>query len=116
MLVYDKTHELARALKHSDEYRALLAAQQAIAADEQTLKMVKEFLAKQMEVEYEALAGKGEDKARAEQLQKLYELLMLNSKAKDFIQAYFRFQRMMADVYKIIGEAVAEGLDFFVKR
>lgn len=116
MSVYDRAHDLAKALKNSDEYKALLTAKNGIVGDDQAKNMVKDFLAKQMELEYEMMAGKTEDKAKTEKLQKMYELIMLNNKAGNFLQAHFRFQRMMADVYKIIGESVAEGLDIFAKE
>ncbi len=111
---YDKAHELARTLKASDEYRAFLTAKEAIAADPDAKKMVQDFLRKKMELEYEALAGK-EDTAKTEALHKMYELLVMNGKARVFLEAYFRFQRIMADISKIIGDSVAEGLDLFAK-
>lgn len=111
---YDKAHELARALQASGEYRALLAAKEAIAADPDARKMVEDFLRKQMEREYEVFAGK-EDAAKTEALQRMYELLAMNSKAREFLAAYSRFQRTMADISKIIGESVTEGLDIFAK-
>jgi cell fate (sporulation/competence/biofilm development) regulator YlbF (YheA/YmcA/DUF963 family) len=48
-------------------------------------------------------------------LQRMYELLAMNSKAREFLAAYSRFQRTMADISKIIGESVTEGLDIFAK-
>jgi len=116
MNTYDKAHELARALKNSDEYRSFLMAKKAIEADDQAKKMVKDFIAKQMELEYEMMSGKGEDKSKAQQLQKMYELIVLNSKASNFMQAHMRLQRVMGDIYKIIGESVAEGMDFFAQE
>ncbi len=111
---YDKAHELARALQASDEYRAFLAAKTALDADPDAKKMVKDFIVKKMEQEYEAFAGK-EDAAKKEALQRMYDLLAMNARARDFLAAYFRFQRTMADISKIIGDSVAEGLDLFAK-
>jgi cell fate (sporulation/competence/biofilm development) regulator YlbF (YheA/YmcA/DUF963 family) len=111
---YDKAHELARTLKASVEYRAFLTAKEALAADLDAQKMTQDFLRKKMELEYEALAGR-EDKAKTEALQRMYELLAMNAKAREFLEAYFRFQRIMADISKIIGDSVAEGLDLFAK-
>lgn len=116
MTHYDRAHELASALKSCDEYRSLLTAKKLVDSDDQAKKMVKDFIMKQMELEYEVMAGKPEDKAKTEQLQKMYELLSFNANARDYLQAYMRFQRAMADVYKIIGESVAEGLDLFAKE
>ena len=114
-MIYDRAHELARALKSSTEYQAFLKAKEALAPDGDAKKMVRDFLMKKAELEYEALSGKSEDKAKIEQLQRMYELLAYNSKAREFMEAHTRFQRIMADVSKIIGEAVAEGLDLFAK-
>ncbi|MDD4601526.1 hypothetical protein SDC9_27493 [bioreactor metagenome] len=115
MNIYDKAHDLAKALNNSDEYRAFLAAKQAVDADEQAKTMVHNFILKQMEIEYEMMSGKPEDKDKIEQLQKMYDLIAYNAKAHDFLQAHMRFQRIIADVYKIIGDSVAEGLDLFAK-
>ena len=41
--------------------------------------------------------------------------LTISAKARDFLHAHMRFQRMMSDLYKIIGDSVAEGLDIFGK-
>lgn len=111
---YDKAHELARALKASQEYRALIAAKAGIDADPGAKKMVKDFLRRQMEMEYEAMAGK-EDAAKLQGQQRMYELLAANSKAREFLEAYVRLQRTMGDISKIIGESVAEGLDIFAE-
>lgn len=115
MNVYDKAHELARALKDSGEYQNYLKAKQSIDVEPEAKKLIKEFLAKQMEVEYETMAGK-RDEAKVQQLQNMYQLLAYNTKAREFLDHYMRLQRMMSDIYKILGESVAEGLDFIVKE
>lgn len=115
MQIYDEAHALARALSTSAEFRALAAARQALEQDEQAKKMVQDFLAKQLEIQYDAMTGKPEDKANQERLAKLYEILQLNAKANAYLMAHVKFERLMADVYKIIGDAVAGGLDAFDK-
>jgi cell fate (sporulation/competence/biofilm development) regulator YlbF (YheA/YmcA/DUF963 family) len=115
-MIYDKAHDLARVLKASEEYRAINLAKEALGTDADAKKMVHDFLIKKAEIEYEGLAGREADKAKMVQLQRMYELLSYNAKAKNFLEAYTRFQRIMADVSKIIGDAVAEGLDIFAKK
>ncbi|HAK73954.1 MAG TPA: YlbF family regulator [Sporomusaceae bacterium] len=112
---YDKAHELARALQSSSEYQQFLTVKKAIDSDGPAKKMIKDFLARQMEIEYERMAGKGEDKEKMAQLQKMAELISFNPAARDFLQAHMRFQRVMADVYKILGDSIAEGMDIFAK-
>ncbi len=116
MNIYDKAHDLANTLKTSDEYQAVLKTKQPLAADEAATKMINDFFARQMELEYAALSGAPEDKEKKEQLQKLIQLIQYNKVALDYIQAQGRFQMMMKDIYKIIAESVAEGLDILEKK
>ncbi|EIW17962.1 MULTISPECIES: YlbF family regulator [Pelosinus] len=116
MNIYDKTHDLVRAIKESPEYREFMEVKKVIDTDEQAKKMVKDFIAKQMELEYDMMGGKGEDKATTEQIQQMYQLIVGNSKASAFMQSYMKFQRLVADIYKILGDSVAEGMDFFEKK
>lgn len=116
MSIHDKAHELAKELKNSEEYRSFLAAQKQLDTDEDAKRMIKTFLAKKLEAEYEMMAGKPEDKGKLEQLQKMYDLLTVNSRARDYIHAHMRFQQIMGDVYKIVGDSVAEGMSFFANE
>ena len=116
MSIHDKAHELAKSLKTSEEYKALLATQAALDTDDVAKKMVKEFLTKKMEAEYEIMAGKPEDKAKTEKLQKMYEVLAVNTRARDFLHAQIRFQQVMGDVYKILSDSVAEGMNIFANK
>lgn len=110
-MMYDKANELAKVLKESAEYREFLAARDVLATDSEAKKMAKEFI---MALGYEAIKGTDE-KEGMDKLQQMYEVLSHNAKARDFVDAYTRFQRVMADISKIIGEAVAEGMDIFAK-
>lgn len=116
MNAYDKGTELARALKESDEFKALGKARRELDTDAGARDMVKDFLRKQMEMQIEVMSGKADVKAKQESLQKLGELLSLNSRARDYISAYFRFQQVMQDIYKMIGDAVGEGMDPFAEK
>jgi cell fate (sporulation/competence/biofilm development) regulator YlbF (YheA/YmcA/DUF963 family) len=115
MNIYDKAHDLARMLQQSQEHQSFLVEQKKVQSDNQAKKMVKEFITKKIELEYETMAGKPEDKAKMEQLQRMYEVLCVNANARDFLHAQMRFQQLMGDVYKILGDSVAEGLDFLAK-
>lgn len=116
MNIHDKAHELAKSLHESQEYQLLLREQKKIENDSQARKMVKEFMTKKLEIEYEVMSGKPEDKQKVENLQRMYEVLAVNSNARDFLHAQMRFQQLMGDVYKIVGDSVAEGMDIFGKK
>ncbi len=107
MNVYDSANATAKAIKESQEHKRLLEAKNILATDAEAEKMVKDFLRKQTELQFEVMSGKQPDEAKHEQLQKLYELISLNTKGRDYLQAYMRFQLMMEDVSKIISDAVS---------
>jgi cell fate (sporulation/competence/biofilm development) regulator YlbF (YheA/YmcA/DUF963 family) len=105
MNAYDAANQLAQALKESHEHKKLNEAKNLLETDADAQKMVKDFLKKQTELQVEALSGKEISPAKQEQLQKLCELVAQTGKGRDYLQAYPRFQLMMEDVYKILGEA-----------
>ena len=115
MNIYDAAHNLADCLRKSAEYRKLLDSKQVLAQDPDAEKMVKDIITKKIELEYAVLAGQKDKAAAGEQLEKLYNLLAYNSKAVNFLEAYTRMQIILGDVYKILGDAVAEGIDFLAK-
>lgn len=104
--VYDNANQTAKALKESHEYKKLLEAKETLSSDKDAQNMVKDFLRKQMELQLEAMGGKEPAKEKQEQLQKLYELISLNEKGREYVQTYMRFQLMLEDIYKILGEAI----------
>lgn len=116
MIVHDKAHELGRVLRISEEYQAFLAAKKSLDNDAASKTMVQDFFKKKLAAEYDLLAGHPEDTQKSQELQKMYELILLNPKARDFIHTHMRFQQLAADIYKIIGDAVAEGMDVFGKE
>ena len=116
MNVHDKGSELARALKESDEYKALLRARQELNADPTAREMARDFLRKQMEMQLEIMSGKADVQEKQAALQKLYEVLAVNARARDFVALYMRFQQIIQDVYKMISDAVGEGLDPFAEK
>jgi len=107
MNVHDKAHELARALKESDEYKNFRSAYQVLIEDETAKMMVKDFMTKRMEIEELTFMGK-QDKEKEEQSQKLYELIILNTKASSFINSHMRLMQTMSDIHKIISQSFEE--------
>ncbi|MCI5837496.1 MAG: YlbF family regulator [Veillonellaceae bacterium] len=110
MNLYDKAHELARALEASEEMRQLLQAKEALAGDEAAAKMVREFLNLQVQAEYHQLLGKEGEFEGAAQLQQLGVLVQNNHVAREYLEAFMRWQRTAADIQKIIGDVLGRGL------
>ena len=94
---YDKAHDLAHAMRESEEYKELMA-------------LVRIFMAQQMQWEYAKLSGAPE----ADELQKKQEELMPqiqeNAAAAAYLQAQMRWSQISNDIYKIISEPITEGM------
>lgn len=107
---YDKAHELAHAMRESEEYKELMAAQEALKADAVAAALVRTFMAQQMQWEYAKLSGASE----ADELQKKQEELMPqiqeNAAAAAYLQAQMRWSQISNDIYKIISEPITEGM------
>ena len=115
---YDKAHDLAHAMRESEEYKELMAAQEAVKADAVATGLVRTFMAQQMQWEYAKLSGAPE----ADELQKKQEELMPqiqeelmpqiqeNAAATAYLQAQMRWSQISNDIYKIISEPITEGM------
>ncbi len=105
---YDKVHELVRAIKESDEVKEYLAIKEELFQDEKNKSMIKDFREKQVEVQSLLMQGKEAEPEKMEKLQNLYDILASNVKIKEFFDKEVRFDVMLSDIYKIIGEALKD--------
>ena len=108
MNVYDAANELGRAMRESQEYKRLSEAKKKLSADSSAESMVKDFMKQKQKKKIKQFSSKRKKKKKMEKVQKLYEVLSLNSVANDYVQAYIRFQLMINDISKTIGDVVKE--------
>ncbi len=106
MIVYDKAHELARAIRESQENKEYKRMRNAVLSNSKNKEMIVDSKRKQLELQSEQFAGKEPDKEKLESLQKLYNILIANPEIGKYFECEFRFDRMISDVYKILGEAI----------
>ena len=90
MKVYDEVNNLAQAIKESKEYIEYKEIRAEIFANPELKNQVEEF-----------------EKIRYEE-QLLYTILVQNEKVKEYFDKEVRFNVMMADVNKTIGEAIKD--------
>ena len=105
---YDKVHELVRAIKESEEVKEYLQIKEEVYKDEKNKEMIKDFREKQMEVQSLLMQGQEAEAEKMEKLQNLYQILASNIKVKEFFDKEVRFDVMLSDIYKIIGEALKD--------
>lgn len=109
--VYDTANRLAQELKETEEYREYHRLKE-IAYDDSTNKALLDEL-KRLQFKMQAKAASGE-KPEDEDMQKLMRissLLQMNSDASAYIIAEFRFQKLIADIYKILGDVAGIDID-----
>ncbi|MBR6033966.1 MAG: YlbF family regulator [Clostridia bacterium] len=110
MKVYDKANELARDLKECNEYIAYKKIKDEVYEKPELVDKIKEFDKIKYDAQVLAIHGEKQDEEKIKKLQELYEILLKEPKVKEYFDAEMRFNVLLADVNKIIGEAVKDVL------
>ena len=108
---HDSAHLLAKALRESSDFKELKDAQAALKADQSARGMLLDFRNEQLEMQKQQLSGIEVAPEREEKLEKLFEVINMNTIIKRFLQAEYRVAVLLQDVHKIIGDATSEILD-----
>ncbi len=111
MNIYDKTHELARELKNTEEYREY-ARLKDIAMENETQKaLIQEFKKLQFQLQVAMASGKQPDPDEMDRFQKIANVLQINPDVGQYLMAEMRFQKLMSDIFKILGEVADIDMD-----
>ncbi len=113
---YDQAHELARALKDSEEYREFTRLK-AVAYDDGTNKaLLDEYKRLQFRLQAKIAAGETLPEDDMQRLQQIGALLQFNPDVSAYLMAEFRFQRMLSDIFKILADVAGVDLDMLAQR
>ncbi len=110
MNIYDAAHNLAKAIKNSNEYNEFAGKQKKIASNPKTKEMIEDFRKKAMEVQMQRMSGQEVDSAKEEEIKKLEGIVMADPVIREYFSAEMRFSQVMNDIYKIIGESIESNL------
>lgn len=110
MNVYDEVNNLARAIRESKEYLEYKEIKSELFVDPELKKQVDEFEKIRYEEQLLAMQGEQQSTEKMKKLQELYEILVQNPSIKEYFEKEVRFNVMIADVNKIIGEAIKDVL------
>ncbi|MEW6623125.1 MAG: YlbF family regulator [Bacillota bacterium] len=108
MSPYEIAHDLAKSLSKSDEYQEFKKAKSLLEENQESVRLLQDFRRKQLEIQMAQISGEEIDDEYLRQVESLYELLSLNPRINEYLNAEYRLARMMGDIQKIIGEAVNE--------
>jgi Uncharacterized conserved protein len=106
MNVHDEAHNLARAIKESVEYQQYAELKDTASQNAELAAMLNDFQAKQFEIQAKQMIGEELGPELMEQIQSLYQILMKDPLAAQYVQAEMRFSMLVNDVYNILGEVI----------
>jgi cell fate (sporulation/competence/biofilm development) regulator YlbF (YheA/YmcA/DUF963 family) len=108
MKVYDEANNLAQAIKDSREYKEYKEVRNEVFANSELKNQVEEFEKIRYEEQLLAMQGEKQSDEKMVKLQELYTILVKNDKVKEYFDKEVKFNVMMADVNKAIGEAIKD--------
>ena len=106
MNVYDTANQLAEEIKQSEEYVTYKMAKEAINLNFELKNKIDEFEKARYEAQVSALQTGKDDENKMRHVQELYGELIQNQEASRDFDAEMKFNILIADVNKIIGNAI----------
>lgn len=106
MNVYDSAHNLAKAIKDSDEYNVYSAAKGKLDASEGLKKSFEDFKKREAEIQMSIMGGNEPKDNEIETLNSLYEVLSKDPLGSEYLQAENRYRQMLDDMSKILADAM----------
>lgn len=108
MQVYDTANILANEIKKSQEYQLYKEAKEKISQNQELRSKIDEFEKIRYEAQVLSIKSGGQDTEKINKLQELYEILIQNKDVKEYFDLEIKFNVMVADVNKIIAEAIKD--------
>ena len=106
MNVYDTANQLAEEIKQSEEYVTYKMAKEAINLNFELKNKIDEFEKARYEAQVAAIQTGKDDENKMRYVQELYGELIQNQEASRYFDAEMKFNILIADVNKIIGNAI----------
>ncbi len=110
MQVYDTANRLAQEIKESNEYKEYKKLKDEIHNNPEKKQKVEEFEKLRYEVQLMEYTGEKKDEEKNKKLEEMYATLVQNKDIKEYFDLEVKFNIMIADVNKIIAEAIKDVL------
>ena len=112
---YDQAHALARALKESEEYREYARLKDVAYEDETNKVLLDEYKKLQFRMQAKMASGETLPEDDMQRLTQIGTLLQLNQDAGAYLLAEYRYQKLLADVFRILSDASGISPDMFAR-
>ena len=110
MNVYDTANQLASEIRNSEEYKKYKETKNNLESNAELKAKIDEFEKARYEVQVLAMQGKTVEEEKNKKLQEMYTILIQNKEIKEYFDLEVKFNVMLADINKIIAEAVQDVL------
>ena len=108
---YDLAHQLARALKDSEEYREYQRLREVAYQEETNRALLDEYKRLQFRMQAKVASGEHMPEEDFQRLQQIGAILQFNPDVSQYLLAEFRFQKMLSDIFKILADVANIDLD-----
>lgn len=110
MNVYDTVNKLAQEIKESEEFKNYKKYKELVKSNQEVNEQIKKFETLRYEIQISAMQGLETNKDKEKELQDIYTELLTKENVKEYFESEFKFNILLADVNKIIGDSVKEVL------
>ena len=110
MNVYDTANKLAEEIKSSEEYESFKKIKNELENNIELKNKIKEFEQKRQQMQMLTIQGIDPTQEKAQEIQNMYTELLKDEKAKEYFETEMKFSVLIADVNKIIGDAIKDVL------
>ncbi|MCL2817540.1 MAG: YlbF family regulator [Clostridiales bacterium] len=104
-LIYDQAFELARLLQQSDEYLLYSSAKESLQSNNKSAYMLSQFRHRQLRLHVAQFSGEDVEEDMGE-LEESFDSMCNDPVISAFVDAEGKFTRLLADVQKIVGNAL----------
>ena len=109
MNVYEEAHNLAKAIRESEEFKQFDTMQKLIDSDPKVSAQVKDLTERQLKLQARQMSGENVQSDLMQLSQEMSAIMMQIPAVAQYMQNTMRFSLMMNDVYKIITDAIGVG-------
>ena len=110
MNVYDTANKLAEEIKLSEEYVSFKKSKTELENNIELKSKIKEFEQKRQQMQILTIQGIEPTEEKTQEIQNMYTELLKDEKAKEYFETEMKFSVLIADVNKIIGDAIKDVL------
>ena len=110
MNVYETANRLAYEIQESEEYKTYKKLKNEVMSNPDLKNKIEEFEKLRYDVQLMQYTGEGKDEEKTKKLEEMYTMLVQDKQIKEYFDLEVKFNVMIADVNKIIAEAIRDVL------